>query len=839
MTFQEVLKLDVFNKENEDEGKFEPIKLRHLRNRCILESIPTDDSTEGLKKNGEDLMSRFLEDKDETAIRKLFALKNNAQIDKQFYDFLSREVIPGRDEKKYCEEWGKRAKLFITRLANYRVNLESKQQSTIIDNLSKMNNDPLRYIYELIQNADDCEYDENPPSVAVELSEKCITISYNEKGMTPSDIIAITSVHESNKIIKKKKKKIIGEKGIGFKTIFSVCDSVDIHSGYYHFRLSNTSFVPEWINDRPEGMAEKGTTMILNIKSCQTERNDGRPWFSAVFYDLLEKYGVSQNDYNRGEINKNNIFKNCPIMFTNNISKLTINNRSNGDCLEIFRNINDSNHRIIRYRWSKNGNIQNETVLNCFAIKKGVRFTYEEYRSHYSDVFSEDEYNLADNSDVIKYELYAVVPEDPQNDGITSGGVYTYMPTYMQTRAPISFQIPFELNADRSAMWMQEGSETRDPAFMADDMKSTKWNKRLFDETFITRPGEPCLVEILFGKLREEHSQGNDRMLVADYAPRYENEEHDFFFNNENGDEKCLRSMNKYCIRENENCIYALFRNIPMFTLLNNEGWVSADSDSIMYDSFTSGILSDSLKSSNVLNDEEARKLIAFYDLDLENKHSKLHFLNININKYCTGDEKKRIEFANRLIGLARARVIELLSSENKSDYFPKDKLGEFRLIRQDNGFAAYSERKVWFVPDKDYSIDKTETVGLWTLRDDDTEKKLLALFENSGCIIYDLNYAFEARNKSEKQTLWDKFPEYGFEVFVQAMSFLAQKDGFSGDWFEFTKSLITPDKPAGDDNDEAEGCVEEGKKVLARNIIALMAKEKYQKKIFGGETIG
>lgn len=72
----------------------------------------------------------------------------------------------------------------------------------------------LRYIFELIQNVDDCDYqDPLNASLQIKFSENSgrIILKYNETGFTPLNIFAVTGIAEAAKNIQAGKVQI-GEK---------------------------------------------------------------------------------------------------------------------------------------------------------------------------------------------------------------------------------------------------------------------------------------------------------------------------------------------------------------------------------------------------------------------------------------------------------------------------------------------------------------------------------------------------------------------------------------------------------------------------------------------------
>lgn len=88
----------------------------------------------------------------------------------------------------------------------------------------------IRFFYELVQNVDDCDYD-NVEDCKLDIEFRYekepaqIIFTYNEKGFTPENVFAITGIAEKSKNVSKDKTEI-GEKGIGFKSVFGIADKV-------------------------------------------------------------------------------------------------------------------------------------------------------------------------------------------------------------------------------------------------------------------------------------------------------------------------------------------------------------------------------------------------------------------------------------------------------------------------------------------------------------------------------------------------------------------------------------------------------------------------------------
>ncbi|XP_054612764.1 uncharacterized protein wu:fj29h11 isoform X2 [Dunckerocampus dactyliophorus] len=111
------------------------------------------------------------------------------------------------------------------------------------------------FVLELIQNADDNSYPSDAgvlPALAFVVERDCITVLNNETGFQATNIRAICDVGRSTK--GKHKYGYIGQKGIGFKSVFKVTDRPEIHSNGFHLFFDKTCgpmgyILPHWTND--------------------------------------------------------------------------------------------------------------------------------------------------------------------------------------------------------------------------------------------------------------------------------------------------------------------------------------------------------------------------------------------------------------------------------------------------------------------------------------------------------------------------------------------------------------------------------------------------------------
>ncbi|XP_056285066.1 uncharacterized protein wu:fj29h11 isoform X2 [Pseudoliparis swirei] len=147
------------------------------------------------------------------------------------------------------------------------------------------------FVLELIQNADDNSYpSEVVPALAFVVERDCITVLNNETGFQEKNIRAICDVGRSTK--GKHKYGYIGQKGIGFKSVFKVTDCPEIHSNGFHLRFDKTSgpmgyILPHW-NEEERPLDTQLKDLHMNswtTKICLPLRSESHQTRN-LFHDL-------------------------------------------------------------------------------------------------------------------------------------------------------------------------------------------------------------------------------------------------------------------------------------------------------------------------------------------------------------------------------------------------------------------------------------------------------------------------------------------------------------------------------------------------------------------------
>lgn len=118
-----------------------------------------------------------------------------------------------------------------------------------------------KFIYELLQNADDAADETTEPTVRFEVivsgGKQYLLFSHNGCHFNREDVSRITDYAAQGENTKAQsdptsKKQKIGYKGVGFKSVFTVADSVTIFSGGYQFRFDPKSRqLLQWPEDKP------------------------------------------------------------------------------------------------------------------------------------------------------------------------------------------------------------------------------------------------------------------------------------------------------------------------------------------------------------------------------------------------------------------------------------------------------------------------------------------------------------------------------------------------------------------------------------------------------------
>lgn len=121
------------------------------------------------------------------------------------------------------------------------INLQILAGNGIIHVAKDLYDTDARFIFELIQNADDNKYDiadreGQRKFLHFTLHADRMLVESNEDGFSEQDLRAICSIHQSTK---RQAGGYVGHKGIGFKSVFKIARRVHVQSGPFSFSLEH------------------------------------------------------------------------------------------------------------------------------------------------------------------------------------------------------------------------------------------------------------------------------------------------------------------------------------------------------------------------------------------------------------------------------------------------------------------------------------------------------------------------------------------------------------------------------------------------------------------------
>ncbi|XP_074278416.1 uncharacterized protein LOC141602005 [Silene latifolia] len=307
----------------------------------------------------------------------------------------------------------------------------------------------VHFLMELIQNAEDNEYLEGvEPSLEFLITSRDITgtgapatllIFNNEKGFLRKNIESICSVGNSTKA-GNRKRGYIGEKGIGFKSVFLLTANPYILSNGYQIRFSETPctecdiayIVPEWV-DKPcisdiqeiygRHTSLPTTTLILPLKADKVEAV--KEQLSSLHPELL--------------------------LFLSKIKRLSVKEDNQDPKLNSVRAISISSERD----FVSKKNIDAESYTVHLAAEEGGdesqgECSYYMWRQKFP---VKAENKVEKRKDIEEWSITLAFPYGKRLDrGMTCPGIYAFLPTETATNLPFIIQADFLLPSSREAI---------------------------------------------------------------------------------------------------------------------------------------------------------------------------------------------------------------------------------------------------------------------------------------------------------------------------------------------------------------------------------------------------
>lgn len=181
------------------------------------------------------------------------------------------------------------AKQSIERIRSEKLEKDSADLRALLKILAEeLNSKDTHFIWELLQNAEDNEYDGAEPALSLHLettdptqtplADGCLVVLNNETGFEEKHALGICSAGNGTKK-RDDDQDYIGEKGIGFKSVFCVSDRPHIFSNGYQFRFARPEqpgelgyILPHWVEDKPSAAKDGWTASSPQAVSDQVQR---------------------------------------------------------------------------------------------------------------------------------------------------------------------------------------------------------------------------------------------------------------------------------------------------------------------------------------------------------------------------------------------------------------------------------------------------------------------------------------------------------------------------------------------------------------------------------------
>nr|DAD22702.1 TPA_asm: hypothetical protein HUJ06_024165 [Nelumbo nucifera] len=315
----------------------------------------------------------------------------------------------------------------------------------------------VHFLMEFIQNAEDNEYLEGvKPSLELMITSKDITATgapatlllfNNEKGFAPRNIESICSVGRSTKK-GNRQRGYIGEKGIGFKSVFLITAQPYIFSNGYQIRFNEEPspfcgigyIVPEWVETNPT---------IADIHQVYGPSN---PLPMTIMVLPLKPEKVESVKHQLSTIHPE------VLLFLSKIKHLSIREDNADPSLNTVSSVSISSETDFITR--KNIDAESYT-LHLSAEENGDKrnkeCSYYMWRQKFPVVLE----NRMERSEVDDWVITLAFPHGQRLDrGMVSPGVYAFLPTEMVTNFPFIIQADFILASSREiirldSLWNQ------------------------------------------------------------------------------------------------------------------------------------------------------------------------------------------------------------------------------------------------------------------------------------------------------------------------------------------------------------------------------------------------
>ena len=236
------------------------------------------------------------------------------------------------------------------------------------------------FLLELIQNVDDNSYNELQPTLNLTFQNRTLRVDCNEVGFSKKNVDAICRIGRSTKTGLDHTSRYIGEKGIGFKSVFKISDVVWIHSGYYSFKFDKHKrlgmIAPIWA-EFPKPTIPGFTSILLEISDNYNTKE--------LLHELMKldsKLLIFLQKLRRVDVT---IFEDSGVPWKRTLSRSDNNDERNGDEQVVTLDNNGQQVSYVTVRFSvknmptepkREGCTRSEIML-AFPIFEDIRVEFD------------------------------------------------------------------------------------------------------------------------------------------------------------------------------------------------------------------------------------------------------------------------------------------------------------------------------------------------------------------------------------------------------------------------------------------------------------------------------
>jgi hypothetical protein len=284
-----------------------------------------------------------------------------------------------------------------------------------------------RFVFELLQNADDSSSEGQEISVNFQLLENYLVFSHDGKHFSPEDVQGISGIG-SRASAKDRNTEKTGYKGIGFKSVFGSSDYAHIVSGGFSFRFDRNY----------EGFAnpEEYPWQVVPIWTDQPDEEISE----YVDKDRVNTIiGISNRENIRREIMA--VFEDCQIiLFLRKVKTVTlfdgdekifeVSKNATGDTVELYNN----------------GRLESTWIFKTMEL--AIAETLSEKLGELSDTECPQKLKEAQATKL----TFAAQVKDGRLLAVNNAVIYSYLPTKAEKKFPFLINGDFLTNAERTAL---------------------------------------------------------------------------------------------------------------------------------------------------------------------------------------------------------------------------------------------------------------------------------------------------------------------------------------------------------------------------------------------------